>query len=91
MCLKHFFPEQEVSVVESASIAVIGVGESTTPKLLRMLHTVWGYDLGVFYREVQPTWELGVRYYWGDEAYPSANNALGDISPFASLAAVGGE
>jgi tryptophan halogenase len=88
LCLNKVLPNTKVTVIESSSIPIIGVGESTTPKLLRMLHDLLGFDLGEFYREVQPTWKLGVRYLWGDKKNLHTNNSLGFISPFLSMSLV---
>ena len=49
LTLNALCPELRVNLVESSKIPVIGVGESTTPKLLRMLHDVLGFDLSEFY------------------------------------------
>lgn len=84
LTLSKLMPGVKVTLLESSKIPVIGVGESTTPKLLRMLHHVLGFDLAEFYREVQPTWKLGVRYVWGLPGDYAFNNALGNINPFLS-------
>lgn len=85
LSVERIMPGTKVTVIESSGIPVIGVGESTTPKLLRMLHDLLGFDLAEFYKEVQPTWKLGVRYLWGAENNSFTNNALGVISPFLSM------
>jgi len=84
LCIQRLLPGIEVTVIESSSVPIIGVGESTTPKLLRMLHDVLGFDISEFYRDVKPTWKLGVRYWWGVDEPEFTNNALGFISPFLS-------
>jgi len=84
LTISKLMPRVKVTVLESSKIPVIGVGESTTPKLLRMLHHVLGFDLAEFYKEVQPTWKLGVRYIWGLPGEYAFNNALGNINPFLS-------
>ena len=55
-----------MSVVRSAKIPVIGVGESTTTAVPRFLHDMLGLDRGEFFREVRPSWKLGIRFEWGD-------------------------
>lgn len=85
LALSKLMPNKKISIIESSKIPVIGVGESTTPKLLRMLHDVLEFDLAEFYAEVQPTWKLGVRYYWGAPEHDFSNNSLGYINPFLSL------
>lgn len=84
LTLSKLMPGVNVTLLESSKVPVIGVGESTTPKLLRMLHHVLGFDLAEFYKEVQPTWKLGVRYVWGLPGDYSFNNSLGNINPFLS-------
>ena len=65
LALKKQIPHLEVTVVESESIPVIGVGEATTPLIVMFLHRGLGLDAGEFYRVVQPTWKLGVKFEWG--------------------------
>ncbi|MEQ8910231.1 MAG: tryptophan 7-halogenase [Vicingaceae bacterium] len=84
LTLSKLVPHKRISIIESSKIPVIGVGESTTPKLLRMLHEVLEFDLAEFYAEVKPTWKLGVQYYWGNKEKEFYNNALGYINPFLS-------
>jgi tryptophan halogenase len=85
LTISKLLPSKKVSIIESSKIPVLGVGESTTPKLLRMLHDVLKFDIAEFYAEVQPTWKLGVKYYWGQQNKEFYNNALGHINPFLSL------
>ncbi len=84
LSIKKAFPHIKVDIIESPNIPVLGVGESTTPKLLRLLHDLLEFDLKEFYAEVKPTWKLGVRYLWGKNKNGFANNALGLINPFES-------
>jgi len=84
LSLKKAFPNIRVDIIESPNIPVLGVGESTTPKLLRLLHDFLEFDVKEFYSEVKPTWKLGVRYLWGRNKHGFANNALGVINPFES-------
>lgn len=85
LTLSQLLPDKNISIIESSKIPVIGVGESTTPKLLRMLHDVLKFDLAEFYAEVEPTWKLGVRYFWGNKDKEFSNNSLGYLNPFLSL------
>jgi tryptophan halogenase len=85
LTLSKLMPDKKINIIESSKIPVIGVGESTTPKLLRMLHDVLKFDVAEFYAEVKPTWKLGVRYFWGKEDQGFSNNALGNLNPFLSL------
>lgn len=64
--LKVRLPELTVKVLRSPSIGVIGVGEGSTPDLLRHLHSYLGINPGEFLREVRPSWKLGIRFEWGD-------------------------
>ncbi|MBI86351.1 MAG: tryptophan halogenase [Planctomycetaceae bacterium] len=65
LALKKQIPHLEVTVVESESIPVIGVGEATTPLIVMFLHQGLGLDAAEFYRVVQPTWKLGIKFEWG--------------------------
>ncbi|MDB5309423.1 MAG: hypothetical protein JWO38_3625 [Gemmataceae bacterium] len=65
LALKVKLPELGVTVVRSKEIGVIGVGEATTVALPRFLHGYLGFDPGDFYRRVETTWKLGIRFLWG--------------------------
>jgi tryptophan halogenase len=56
----------DVTVLDPDSIPTIGVGESTTSEMPPFLHRVLGVDVCRFYREVQPTLKLGIRFAWGE-------------------------
>jgi len=64
--LKRLLPNADVSVVYSSRIPVIGVGESTTAYLPTFLHRTLQLDPARFYREVKPSWKLGIKFIWGD-------------------------
>jgi tryptophan halogenase len=66
-------PQLQVSVVHSPDIPVIGVGESTTRAVPIFLHDILGLDRREFFREVRPTWKLGLRLEWGDPALTHFN------------------
>ena len=76
--LKSLLPDLQVSVVRSANVPVIGVGESTTPFVPRHLHRHLNLDRKAFFEEVRPSWKLGVRFEWGPEGssfnYPFDEN-----------------
>lgn len=55
----------EVELVRSPTQPVIGVGESTTANMPLVLHRTLGIDIGRFFREVEPTWKLGISFDWG--------------------------
>ncbi len=61
-------PHLHVTVVHAPDIPVIGVGESTTRGVAVFLHDILGLDRGEFFREVRPSWKLGLRLEWGDPA-----------------------
>lgn len=66
LMVKLALANMEVVVVRSPNIPVIGVGESTTVALPRFLHEMLGLDRKQFFREVRPSWKLGIRYEWGE-------------------------
>ena len=83
LALRREFPNIPVTVVESPDVPVIGVGEATTPLLPAFLHGTLGLDIGGFFREVRPTFKLGIRFLWGRPApyafnYPFAAGRLED-------------
>jgi tryptophan halogenase len=65
IALKRRFPDLRVTVVESSSIPIIGVGEATTTLMPPFLHHRLGIDVVELYREVRPTWKLGIKFAWG--------------------------
>ncbi|WP_404790471.1 FAD-dependent oxidoreductase [Altericista sp. CCNU0014] len=67
LTLRALRPELEVTLIESSDIPIIGVGEATTPELVRWLHSprFLNRDIGEFFRQVQPTWKLGIKFAWG--------------------------
>jgi len=46
-------------------VPVIGVGEATTPLMPQFLHADLGLDPVELFREVRPTFKLGIRFDWG--------------------------
>lgn len=66
LTLKTMLPELEITIVHSSDLPPIGVGESTTSLIPRFLHAGLGLDQETFYREVRPSWKLGIRFEdWG--------------------------
>jgi tryptophan 7-halogenase len=65
LALRKRLPNVEVTIIESSKIPIIGVGEATTPVLPKLLHYYLDIDICEFYREVQPTWKLGIKFDWG--------------------------
>src|SRR5688500_7965835 len=65
LALRAQLPDLEVTVIESPSIPIIGVGEASVPSLVAFLHHYLKLDVNELYREVQPTWKQGIRFEWG--------------------------
>lgn len=65
LALRAQLPSLEVTVIESSSLPIIGVGEASVPSLLSFLHHYVKLDVQEFTREVQPTWKQGIRFEWG--------------------------
>ncbi len=58
-------PDIAIAIVRSPNIPVIGVGESTIHTIPKYLHGYLRIDPRDFFREVEPTWKLGIRFLWG--------------------------
>ncbi|MGE0471627.1 MAG: tryptophan halogenase family protein [Nitrospira sp.] len=65
LTLRAFHPTVDITLIESSKIPIIGVGEATTSEIVPFLHRVLGFDQAEFYREVLPTWKLGIKFFWG--------------------------
>ena len=65
IAIKKHLPEDELIVVRSLKMGVIGVGEGTIHSVVGFLHNFLGIDEARFHREVRPTIKLGIRYNWG--------------------------
>jgi tryptophan 7-halogenase len=80
LALRRHRPELDVTLIESSAIPVIGVGEATTPELVRMLHSphFLGRDILDFYERVRPTWKLGIKFQFGprDFTFPFQRGRL---------------
>lgn len=68
LTFRHRLPQIPVAVIYSPEIPVIGVGESTTRAVPVFLHRDLKLDRDEFFRQVQPSWKLGLRLEWGDPA-----------------------
>lgn len=66
LTLRKFLPDAEITLLESPKVPVLGVGEATTSEMPPFLYKVLGIDITDFYRGVQPTWKLGIRFEWGE-------------------------
>ena len=65
IALKRKLPHLKVTVLRSADIGVIGVGEGTTQFFPRFFFEQMGLKPGLFYAKAEPTWKLGIRFLWG--------------------------
>jgi tryptophan halogenase len=65
LALRQKLPALEVTVIETPSIPIIGVGEASVPSFVAFLHHYLGLDIVELTREVQPTWKQGIRFEWG--------------------------
>jgi tryptophan 7-halogenase len=60
-------PELDVTLIESSAIPIIGVGEATTPELVKFLHSprFLRREIADLFQRVRPTWKLGIKFRWG--------------------------
>jgi tryptophan 7-halogenase len=65
LALRAQLPSLEVTVIESPSIPIIGVGEASVPSLVAFIHHYLDLDVLEFTRAVKPTWKQGIRFEWG--------------------------
>ena len=65
LALRRKVPGVAVTLIESPDVPIIGVGEATTPLMPQFLHVDLGLDIHRLFREVQPTFKLGIRFLWG--------------------------
>jgi tryptophan halogenase len=63
--LKRKIPQLAIRIVRSPEIGVIGVGEGTTPNFPKHMFDYLGISRKYFYALAQPTWKLGIRFFWG--------------------------
>jgi tryptophan halogenase len=80
LALQRVHPQVQVTLIESSSVPIIGVGEATTPLMPAFLHGLLAFPVAEFFREVKPTFKLGIKFVWGapgDEFdYPFGDFAL---------------
>jgi len=77
--LKKKFPEFNITLVESSSIPIIGVGEATTPLIMNFLHNSLGYSTQEFFQKTKPTLKLGVKFEFGKKGNYYYNNPFGTV------------
>jgi len=87
LSLRKVFPGMNITMIESPRIPIIGVGEATTSLIVGLLHDILELDVREFYEEVQPTWKLGLRFWWGEPGpqffdYPFGSLALQEYQDF---------
>ncbi|MFP3941641.1 MAG: tryptophan 7-halogenase [Thermoanaerobaculia bacterium] len=70
LALRAKRPEVPVTLIESSQVPVIGVGEATTPLTPQFLHADLGVPVTDLFREVRPTFKLGIRFLWGGPEAP---------------------
>jgi tryptophan 7-halogenase len=80
LALKRQLPDLDVTLIESSKIPIIGVGEATTTLMVPFLHQQLGIDIVELYREVRPTWKLGITFEWGLPGDYSFAYQFGDSS-----------
>ena len=81
LCIHKVLPQIKVTLIESPNIPVIGVGEATTPKIMRILHDILGIDIAAFHAMVKPTWKLGIKFFWGPQDKDYFNLPFGHMEP----------
>ncbi|MGH9142730.1 MAG: tryptophan 7-halogenase, partial [Thermoanaerobaculia bacterium] len=86
LALKRAFPDVDVTLIESSQIPIIGVGEATTTLMPPFLHWQLGIDIVELYREVRPTWKLGIKFDWGLPGDYSFIYPFGDGNPVEAYA-----
>jgi len=86
LALRRQLPHLEVTLIESSKIPIIGVGEATTTLMPPFLHRQLGIDIVELYREVRPTWKLGIKFEWGLPGDYHFNYPFGHSSPVDAYA-----
>lgn len=87
--LQRQFPELKLTLVESSRIPIIGVGEATTTLMPSFLHHQLGIDVVDLYREVRPTWKMGICFDWGLPGNYDFRYEFGDCDPVEAFAQEG--
>lgn len=96
LALRTWRPSLEVTLVESSAIPVIGVGEATVTDMVFFLHRYLGIEMTDFYRQVRPTWKLGIRFDWGPDPagflapFDWASHSVGMVGALADHGSVYG-
>jgi len=90
LALRRKAPGLAVTLIESPDLPIIGVGEATTPLMPQFLHVDLGLDVHRLFREVQPTFKLGIRFLWGREETGDFHYPFGPVR-FLEPVVYGGE
>ena len=83
--LKKKFGDKNITVIESSKIPIIGVGEASTPLLLKFIHSILGFSVHEFFNATKPTLKLGVKFNWGRKEDKHYLNPFGRMDTIASL------
>lgn len=67
LALRRKVPRLRVRLLRSPSLGIIGVGEGSTADLPAFLHGFLGVPPADFFRAVNPSLKLGIRFDWGPE------------------------
>jgi tryptophan halogenase len=86
LALKHEWPALSVTLIESRKIPIIGVGEATTTLMPPFLHLQLGIDIVDLYRQLRPTWKMGIKFDWGLPGDYYFNYPFGDGNPVEAYA-----
>ncbi|HYO13267.1 MAG TPA: TOMM precursor leader peptide-binding protein [Thermoanaerobaculia bacterium] len=79
LALRRKVPHVKVTLIESSEVPVIGVGEATTPLMPQFLHVDLDLDVHQLFREVRPTFKLGIRFLWGEPGTGDFNYPFGPV------------
>ena len=63
--LRARLPGVAVTLIRSAQIGIIGVGEGSTVGFTNFLHKYLRIEHDAFFRMAQPSWKLGLKFLWG--------------------------
>jgi tryptophan 7-halogenase len=92
LSVKTKLPLLEVRLILSRAIGVIGVGESSIRDLPNHLHGHLKLDPAAFFKAVDPSYKLGIRFLWGPREefyYPfsgATTAAVNGMSQYAGFA-----
>lgn len=65
LALRRRVPDIRLRLVRSPALGVIGVGEGSTADLPNFIHGFLGIPPAEFFRAVNPSLKLGIRFDWG--------------------------